>query len=123
MATGQITGALKAHEHEIQGQSAEPISGWQPTWYAAGPVEFAAYGDRLLIIEDPFKSGYECKRCGGKDIRGETSVVTCTECGGAGEYSPGGKFAKRKCSACEGRGVVACPDCGGKGGLIIVPDE
>ena len=86
----------------------------EPTWYHAGPVDFAAYGDRLLIVEDPFKSGYECKPCGGSGRR------FCDHCGGSGKYAIADK--ERKCSPCEGTGSATCPDCGGKGALLVVPE-
>jgi len=65
-------------------------------WFNVGEVGFAASGDRLVIEEDQFKSGYECKTCGG------TGKVTSKVVAGA---------------------VKKCPECDGKGGLIVVPDN
>src|SRR2546426_12611485 len=55
-----------------------PAPTWQPTWFEVGTVKFAAFGDRLLISEDEFRSGYECRTCNG------SGRVACTECEGAG---------------------------------------
>src|SRR5258708_1341947 len=87
---------------------------WEPTWFEAGAVKFAAYGDRLLIIEDEFRSGYECRACGG------TGAVGCNECRGAGSYIR--ESAEFKCAQCEGRGRLACVECNGKGALLVVPE-
>ena len=64
-------------------------------WFEVGEVGFAASGDRLVIEEDQFKSGYECKECGGSGR--VASTVT------------GGK-------------PKTCPECNGKGGIIVVPE-
>lgn len=86
-----------------------------PEWYAAGPVNFAAFGDRLLILEDAFKSGYECRACGGK------GTIRCNECGGFGSYTRNGNSIK--CSQCSGTGKLKCSECEGKGGLLVVPEQ
>jgi co-chaperonin GroES (HSP10) len=64
-------------------------------WFEVGEVGFAASGDRLVIEEDQFKSGYECKTCEGSGKVPSTVV--------------GGK-------------MKTCPDCDGKGGLLIVAE-
>lgn len=74
-----------------------------------GTLKFWALGDRCLIQEDEFKSGYECETCGG------FGKAPCTECGGIGTHGV------KKCSHCI-NGLVICPGCNGKGGLIITPD-
>lgn len=66
-----------------------------PDWYGVGAVELAALGDRVLIVEDQFKSGYECFTCGG------SGKVKSTLVAGAAK---------------------TCPDCNGKGGVLVVPD-
>jgi co-chaperonin GroES (HSP10) len=64
-------------------------------WFEVGAVGFCASGDRLVIEEDQFKSGYECKQCGGSGTVPSTVV--------------GGK-------------AKTCPECDGKGGIIVVPE-
>src|SRR6516225_8505324 len=99
---------------ETLGTSTATEQGWSKIWYQAGPVKFAASGDRLLIVEDKFRSGYECRTCEG------TGKLACTECGGTGSYFRGDH--KFKCSSCEGTGVIVCLVCKGKGGTLVVPE-
>jgi co-chaperonin GroES (HSP10) len=61
-----------------------------------GTLKFWALGDRVLIQEDEFKSGYECPGCGGT---GKSTVVR-----GA------------KCAECSGTGVV-------KGGIVVTEES
>lgn len=79
-----------------------------------GTLKFWALGDRLLVQEDEFRTGYECSQCDG------TCRVACTECDGTGK-SPRVKSAR--CSTCTGEGTIICPSCNGKGGLLIAPQE
>lgn len=94
-----------------------------------GATGFEARGERVIIREDEHKSGYECLRCMDKDHRTldgrELSVLTCDACNGQGKRPKAGNADLTvKCSDCEGRGFIACPDCGGKGTStgIIIPD-
>ena len=61
-----------------------------------GALKFWALGDRVLIVEDEFKSGYECPGCGGT---GKSTVVR-----GA------------KCAECDGTGLI-------KGGLVVTEES
>jgi co-chaperonin GroES (HSP10) len=74
------------------------LSGGQATIveYKVGDVGFSALGDRVVIVEDQFKSGYECETCGG------SGKVPSTIAGGKPKV---------------------CPTCDGKGGLLVVPDN
>lgn len=57
--------------------------------FEVGPLKFWALGDRVLIEEDQFRSGYECEGCGGS---GKSTVVKgakCSECGGTGVIKGG----------------------------------
>jgi co-chaperonin GroES (HSP10) len=78
-----------------------------------GPLKMWALGDRVLIQEDEFKSGYECNHCGG------SGKANCGDCGGRGAYLV--KGVDRKCSQCV-NGAVICPECNGKGGLLVAPE-
>src|SRR6266404_8284569 len=49
-----------------------------------GSVSFEAFGDRLLIEEDQFKSGYECEACNGTGRSTLNSEIRCKECEGRG---------------------------------------
>lgn len=75
-----------------------------------GPIKFWALGDRILIREDEFKTGYECSTCGG------SGQVRCDNCHGQGHNNG------KKCSWCNGKAEVRCPACEGKGGLLVAPD-
>ena len=77
--------------------------------YELGDLKFWALGDRVVIEEDEFKTGYECTRCNG------SGKMACENCGGRG--SNGAK----KCSFCQD-GAVRCRECDGKGGLLVAPE-
>lgn len=95
---------------------------WQPQWFDLGGVKFAAFGDRLLIVEDEFKSGYDCKRCAGR------GTISCDQCGGKGHYTRIAATSENeapyeiKCSFCSGQGTLKCAECDGKGALLVVPE-
>lgn len=84
-----------------------------------------AIGHRILVLEDEFKSGYECRSCGGS---GHTDKI-CKYCNGTGLWR--GKPDNGACADCEvgtsdGRkslGYEICPECKGKTGVIIIPDS
>jgi co-chaperonin GroES (HSP10) len=78
-----------------------------------GTLKFWALGDRVLIEEDAFRSGYECKVCDG------TGKAPCEGCGGSGRSAT---VESARCATCTGAGSQTCPECGGKGGLLIAPD-
>lgn len=81
--------------------------------YSVAGVNFNAKGDRLIIVEDPFVSGYECRTCGGPGWlpceecdNGRSKVnaeIVCKVCGGT---------TKKMCHDCQGKGVI-------KGGLVF----
>ncbi len=80
------------------------------TPFELGTLRFAALGDRVIVQEDEFRTGYECEQCNGS---GRTA---CDDCGGTGRHGV------KKCSICEGNGTLMCLKCGGKGGLLIAPE-
>ena len=84
-----------------------------------------AIGHRILVLEDEFKSGYECDVCTGT---GHTGNI-CRWCKGTKLYK--GRQDAGSCPDCEvgtsdGRkslGYEICPKCKGTTGVIIIPDE
>lgn len=90
----------------------EPKS--NPNILDIGPAKFEALGDRVLILEDEFRSGYECTTCSGH------GKIKCPNCDGLGEVSHGGP--NMRCHVCEGSKAISCPECGGKGGILVVPE-
>lgn len=85
----------------------------KPKTFDVGSIKFRALGDRLIVQEDEFKSGYECPDCEGH------GTTQCTDCNGTG-VSP--RVPEARCRVCEGKGNAVCQTCQGKGGSIIVPD-
>lgn len=77
--------------------------------FSIGNLKFEALSDRLIILEDEFKTGYECSGCSG------SGNIPCTAC------STTGQRGVKKCSDCDGKGHLRCTTCGGKGGLLIAP--
>ena len=95
-------------------------SALETNWIKLGTLEMEAAGDRLIVVQDDFKSGYECLRCQARDIRmldqlHQASVITCSECAGLGKQSSIVEGAWHTCSVCNGRGWHVCPDCNGTG--------
>lgn len=79
-----------------------------------GGMTMEAAGDRIIVVEDEFKSGYECGMCEG------AGTLICENCNGTGKSS----ISKdARCSQCQGRKSVTCPECKGKtvveGGLVV----
>lgn len=52
--------------------------------FKIGPLAFSGFGDRVLIEQDAFVSGYECPDCGGSGKSKLNVEVTCKSCGGKG---------------------------------------
>lgn len=93
-----------------------------------GAAGFEAHADRLIILQDDYRSGFECKTCldeGKRTVNGrEVSTVPCEDCHGTGKRPKAGNAQLSvKCSDCDGEGWRVCPDCGGKGGAIVIPDK
>lgn len=85
-----------------------------------GKLAMEAMGGYMIVVEDKFKTGYECDDCGGKGHKGEP----CLNCGGTGRYEDG-----ENCSSCGSTmyhqkiytGYIPCTACSGMGtkkGLI-----
>jgi len=88
--------------------------------YHAADMGFEASFERVLVLEDEFRSGYECDRCK------EKGKITCDNCQGQGNTAgislDGRPPVAKKCSQCSGEGKLQCPDCKGKGMLLEIPD-
>jgi hypothetical protein len=81
--------------------------------FTVGPVAFEAWNDRLIMLEDPFVSGYECEKCDA------TGVVPCDSCGGTGTSAV---VKDAKCTKCHGEKRLVCDECKGKGEFIVIPE-
>ena len=81
--------------------------------FHAGPIGFEALFDKILVVEDEFRSGYECDTCSA------TGSIVCAECKGTGKSFVNEKIT---CKACHGVTTLSCPDCKGKGVFLDIPD-
>jgi hypothetical protein len=80
--------------------------------YYAGPMGMEATHDRVLVLEDEFRSGYECDTCG------KSGKVECPDCtDGSSPLNP-----DIQCKSCRGSRKIVCPDCNGKGETIVIPE-
>ena len=52
--------------------------------FEIGPLKFEAFGDRIIVQEDAFKSGYECETCGGTGVSPLNPNMRCKDCNGTG---------------------------------------
>jgi co-chaperonin GroES (HSP10) len=103
------------------------------------PYILEALGEKIIVSIDIFKSGYECKVCGGRR-KIETKCI-CEDSDRPGyKYSEtmlsafasmtGGREARKDihCSECNGDYIAArheetCTACKGRGAIIILPKE
>ncbi len=81
------------------------------------------YRDNVMILEDQFKSSYDCKECDGT---GEKKIK-CLMCDGTGEVLiEDVEWGEKKttCGRCDGKGfrIESCKACNGKGALLEIPD-
>lgn len=96
---------------EIQFAPSAPIIDKQHNIYHAGPVGWEALFERVMIVEDKFRSGYECDSCS------QTGKITCPDC-------RDGKSAVNpliQCKTCHGTMKVTCSECDGNGALLVIP--
>lgn len=106
-------------------------------FYYAGPMGMKACFNRILVVEDDFRSGYECETCNKTGqvncghCKGEGSVV-CENCTGSGKSSvvigakcstcEGSGKLESTCTECKGSGKQSCSDCKGIGETIVIPE-
>lgn len=85
----------------------------------AGKLGLEAIEDKILILIDKFKSGYECKDCN------ETGIYQGCECSRAGRQ--GVRESGKACSfrdACARQLVgTACRTCKGTGSTLVMPEN
>ena len=80
--------------------------------YFAGPMGMEATYDRVLVLEDEFRSGYECERCV------KSGSIPCPDCmDGSSKLNP-----DIRCKTCQGNLKLKCPDCNGAGELLVIPE-
>jgi chaperonin GroES len=84
-------------------------------WIVEHKLGLSMKHDCVLILEDKFKTGLECKTCEGS----RTTNEDCLACEGLGVE----KHIGTRCRVCDGLKKRLCPDCKGRGGLIIAPEE
>jgi co-chaperonin GroES (HSP10) len=86
---------------------------------ALGKLGIEATDDKIVVVEDRFTNGSECRSCGGT---GESNTE-CGLCHGVGEEPIQGGFIVQ-CRACGGTGHKPCEACNGEGypkNVIITP--
>jgi hypothetical protein len=81
--------------------------------YMAADVGFEAKFDKILVLEDEFRSGYECEPCDA------TGLVKCPECEGSGHSFVNVAII---CKICNGAKTITCPTCAGKKEIIVIPE-
>ena len=84
--------------------------------FSVAGVTFHAKGDRVIVKEDPFVSGYECRTCNGP------GALPCTTCDN-GRSKVNSEII---CKICSGTMKYTCPDCQGKGvikGGLVIADK
>jgi co-chaperonin GroES (HSP10) len=81
-----------------------------------GKIALRAIEDKIIILLDKFRSGYECKMCAGTG-----QGTRCRDC------KNGVNSRGFTCKVCEGNPDrwlgKACPECKGKGSSIVIPDS
>ena len=78
-------------------------------------ISLMAVEDKIIVMFDDYKSGYECKNCKGKGI-----AEGCEVCANSGKDRFG-----QDCKFCLGKGKdykKRCTECKGKGHLIFIPE-
>lgn len=93
-----------------------------------GQAGFEAHADRIIVLQDDYRSGLECPRCLDETkhfVEGrQASTIACESCHGEGRRPKAGNTDLLvKCSECGGQGWVVCPECNGKGGTIVLGDS
>lgn len=80
--------------------------------YYAGPMGMEAMFGRILVVEDDFRSGYECEKCG------KTGKHGCPDCDDGNSKLN----SDIRCKTCHGAMVVQCSECKGQGAVLFIPE-
>ena len=94
----------------------------------ASQLALEAMGDLLIVVEDRFKSGFECPVCNSNgqyndimsdSIERKKTKIPCEACNQTGKSLVNPEIV---CKVCRGEKEVICPSCGGSGGTLITPE-
>ena len=82
--------------------------------------QFEGWADKLIILIDDYRSGFECQTC-----NGTTKVRVQCGCVIAGRPGLKNRFSEQ-CEECHGDyqskdRMETCTACGGKGALLVIP--
>lgn len=103
----------------IKGDALDTTKEDNVIFIVAGKLGLEAIEDKILILIDKFKSGYECKDCN------ETGIYAGCECTRRGEYgiNSNGKRCAFK-DACDRQIIgTTCRTCNGTGSTVIMPEN
>lgn len=113
------TYASSGYEQELPSQQLETKESDNVIFIVAGKLGLEAIEDKILVLIDKFKSGYECKDCN------ETGIFTACECSRRGEF--GVNQNNKTCAfrdACARQQVgTTCRTCNGTGSTLIMPEN
>ena len=97
--------------------SKEAINSENAVFVVQGRIALEAVEDKIIIMLDPFRTGFECKACDGSGIG-----KPCYNCSGTGKNRFDGP-----CKVCEGVPDrftgLECPACKGVGSLLVIPES
>lgn len=83
-----------------------------------GKIALRAVEDKIIVLLDKFRTGYECKICGGDGLG-----RLCAAC----RETPGYDRFGQVCRYCNGKPDIAlggdCLACKGRGSLVVVPES
>lgn len=128
MAIEQTSVTMEGLKEMLQRQERESIinrkervtwdSEKQYVYVVQGKIALRAVEDKIIVLLDKFKTGYECKSCGGDGL-GRLCMV-CRE-------TPGYDRFGQPCKHCFGKPAMFlggnCPTCKGRGSLVVVPES
>lgn len=86
MVTGTTTNSARSGPLGVSGVRCTdaPDSADDANKFVLDVIKFSAFGDRVIIQEDEFKSGYECSDCKGSGLSPLNPLIRCKSCDGKG---------------------------------------